>query len=165
MQEEKKATLAAGAIVHGNPPSRQPAKLSAWFQKHASYTGWIYRVYGSEFGLRILNLETRKQRVLTTAKDNLPFYSPDGKRIVFTRRTSYTNFDVVTIRLDGRDPRRLNRQCGMYGFRDECALYDQTFQPYGQIMQMNSDGSNKTLLTDSKWEDSMGLYLPNHGLE
>lgn len=137
----------------------------------------MYRVYGSEFGLRILDLETRKQRVLTTAKDNLPFYSPDGKRIVFTHRTSYTNFDVMTIRPDGRDLRRLTDSgandahatwakdgrilysSGMYGFRDECALYDQTFQPYEQIMQMNSDGSNKTLLTDSKWEDSMGLYM------
>ncbi|KAL1633869.1 Zinc-binding oxidoreductase alcohol dehydrogenase [Diplodia intermedia] len=36
-----------------------------------------------------------------------------------------------------------------------------TFQPYGQIMSMNADGSNKTMLTDSLWEDSMPLYVPN----
>jgi Tol biopolymer transport system component len=53
---------------------------------------------------------------------------------------------------------------GMYGFRDECAIYDNAFQPYGQIMIMNADGSNKTLLTDSMWEDSMPLYVLNADL-
>ncbi|WP_206300192.1 hypothetical protein [Streptomyces mangrovisoli] len=48
----------------------------------------------------------------------------------------------------------------MYGFLEEAALYDNTFQPYGQIMAMNADGSGKQLLTDSQWEDSMPLHLP-----
>jgi hypothetical protein len=26
---------------------------------------------------------------------------------------------------------------------------------------MNADGTNKRMLTDSKWEDSMPLYVPN----
>lgn len=52
-----------------------------------------------------------------------------------------------------------------YGFRDEAAIYDDTFQPYGQIMVMNADGSNKTLLVDSMWEDSMPLYVPNEFLD
>lgn len=38
---------------------------------------------------------------------------------------------------------------GMYGFHDESALYDNTFQPYGRIVVMDADGSNKTILTDS----------------
>jgi hypothetical protein len=46
------------------------------------------------------------------------------------------------------------------GFHDEAALYDQTFQQYGQIYIMNADGTGKKILTDSKWEDSMPLYLP-----
>lgn len=50
---------------------------------------------------------------------------------------------------------------GMYGFRDECAQYDNTFQPYGQIVIMNYDGSGKTMLTDSMWEDSMPQYVLN----
>lgn len=37
---------------------------------------------------------------------------------------------------------------GMYGFRDEAALYDMTFQPYGPIMIMSVDGSGTRLLTD-----------------
>jgi hypothetical protein len=48
----------------------------------------------------------------------------------------------------------------MYGFRQEASLYDNTFQPYGQIFVMNADGSDKSMLTDSQWEDSMPLYLP-----
>ena len=128
--------------------------------------------------MRILDLETRTTRVLTTASDNLPDWSADGALIVFTRKTAPTNFDVCTIRPDGSDLRvltssgandghavwgqdgRILYSSGMYGFRDEAALYDNTFQPYGQIFSMNADGSDKRLLTDSQWEDSMPLYLP-----
>ena len=49
---------------------------------------------------------------------------------------------------------------GLYGFRDEAAIYDFTFQPYGQIMVMDADGSSKRLVTDSLWEDSMPCYIP-----
>jgi hypothetical protein len=48
----------------------------------------------------------------------------------------------------------------MYGFRDESAQYENTFQPYGQIMAMNADGTEKRMLTDSMWEDSMPMYVP-----
>ncbi|KAJ5711146.1 dipeptidyl peptidase IV/CD26 N-terminal domain-containing protein [Penicillium malachiteum] len=148
----------------------------------------VYRVWGSdtamygnksEIGLRILDLETRKTTVLTTEWDNLPEYSPDGELILFTRKTSTFNYDVCTIRPDGTDLKvltssgandahavwshdgRIMWSTGMNGFRYECALYDNTFQPYGQIMIMDKDGSNKTPLSDSMWEDSMPLYLPN----
>lgn len=127
--------------------------------------------------LTILNLETRKTRVLSTDYDNLPGWSPDGSRIVFTRRVDTVNFDIYTIRPDGSDLTRLttNRandghavwtadgrimwNSGMYGFRDEAALYDNTFQQYGQIFIMNADGTGKKMLTDSLWEDSMPLYV------
>jgi hypothetical protein len=48
----------------------------------------------------------------------------------------------------------------MYGFKDEAALYDNTFQPYGGIFVMNADGSDKRLLTDSPWEDAQPVYAP-----
>jgi hypothetical protein len=54
---------------------------------------------------------------------------------------------------------------GMHGFHDESHMYDDTFQPYGQIMIMNSDGSNKLALTNSMWEDAMPLFVPNKYLE
>ncbi|WP_222425972.1 hypothetical protein AMYBAR_004820 [Amycolatopsis bartoniae] len=144
----------------------------------ADGTQVVYRVWGEEKGLRVLDLTTRTTRVLTTDADNLPDWSPDGSLIVFTRRVTGTaNSDVCTIRPDGTDLRvlttsgandghavwnpdgRILYNSGMYGFRDEAALYDNTFQPYGQIFSMNADGSGKRMLTDSQWEDSMPLYL------
>ncbi|WP_306322156.1 MULTISPECIES: hypothetical protein [unclassified Streptomyces] len=137
----------------------------------------VYRVWGEEMGLRILDLKTGATTVLTTESDNLPDWSADGKLILFTRKTSATNFDVCTIKPDGTGLKTLTSSgandghavwnhdgrilynSGMYGFREEAALYDDTFQPYGQIFSMNADGSDKKLLTDSRWEDSMPLYL------
>jgi len=140
----------------------------------------VFRVYSEkEMGLRILDLDTRKIRVLTNEPDNLPGWSPDGSAIVFTRRVDAVNFDVFTIRPDGTDLKRLTTSgandghavwtadgkqilwnTGEYGFRDEASLYDRTFQPYGQNWAMNADGTGKRALTDSPWEDSMPLYVP-----
>ena len=141
----------------------------------------VYRVWSEdkkEYGLRILNLANRTTLVLTTDYDNLPGWSPDGSRILFTRRVDTVNFDIFTIHPDGSDLLRLttNRatdghavwtadgrimwNSGIYGFRDEAALYDNTFQQYGQIFIMNAVGSGKRMLTDSRWEDSMPLYIP-----
>ena len=141
----------------------------------------VFRVWGEktkDYGLRILNLDNRTTRVLTSEADNLPGWSPDGGRILFTRRVDTVNFDIFTIRPDGSDLLRLttNRSTdghavwtadgrimwnsGVYGFRDEAALYDNTFQQYGQIFIMNADGTNKRMVTDSRWEDSMPLYIP-----
>ena len=145
-----------------------------------------YRIWSKgETGLRILNLETRKVRVLTTGQDNMPGWSPDGQRIVFTRKGEDArksingNYDVYTIRPDGTGlyrctdhgssdahavwnaDGRILYSGSQHGFRDEAALYEQTFQQYGQIYVMNADGSNKRILTDSKWEDSMPLFVMN----
>lgn len=139
----------------------------------------VFRVWSdAEKGLRILNLDTRKIRVLTQGYDNLPGWSPDGKRIVFTRKLPDGNFDIFTIRPDGSGlfrctthpssdghavwtaDGRIMWSGSLQGFRDEAALYEQTFQQYGQIYVMNADGSGKRMLTDSKWEDSMPLYVP-----
>jgi Tol biopolymer transport system component len=131
---------------------------------HSGFPGYsadgkeiVYRVWGeNNVGLRILNLEDRSTRILTTAYDNLPGWSPDGSRILFTRRVDAVNFDIYTIRPDGSDLLRLTTSratdghavwtadgrimwnSGIYGFRDEAALYDNTFQQYGQIFIMNA---------------------------
>ena len=139
----------------------------------------VYRVWGeNNVGLRILNLETLATRTLTKSFDNLPAWSPDGSRILFTRKVDEVNFDIFTIRPDGSDLLRVTSHrsgdghavwtwdgrimwnSGIYGFRDEAALYDNTFQQYGQIFIMNADGSDKRLMTDSRWENSMPLLVP-----
>ena len=139
----------------------------------------VYRVWGGEsWGLRILNLDDHSVQVLTTAYDNLPFWSPDGALIAFTRKHDGNNFDIYTIRPDGSDLRQLTTtpandahavwtedsqylmwNSGMYGFKDEAALYDNTFQPYGAIFIMRADGSDKRQLTDSPWEDGMPRFV------
>src|SRR5262249_33508205 len=59
----------------------------------------VYRVWGEDNkGLRILNLEDRTTRVLTKEYDNLPSWSPDGRRILFTRKVDEVNFDIFTIK-------------------------------------------------------------------
>jgi Tol biopolymer transport system component len=139
----------------------------------------VFRVWSAQQkGLRIMDVKTRQIRVLTEGYDNLPDWSPDGKRIVFTRKREDGNFDIYTIHPDGTGLFRATTHPSsdghavwaadgrilwtgsQHGFRDEAALYDQTFQQYGQIYIMNADGSGKRMLTDSKWEDSMPLYLP-----
>ncbi|KAK8436771.1 hypothetical protein IWX49DRAFT_285892 [Phyllosticta citricarpa] len=163
------------ALTDGNVHSGFPS-----YSANGRYI--VFRECGVRYGLRIIDLADKSMRFLTNATDNLPYWSPDGERIVFTRKTNSTNFDVCTIRPDGSDLRiltwsdandahavwshdgRILYNSGMYDFREECAVYDDTFQPYGQIMSMYADGSNKTMLTDSMWEDLMPLYVPNEYL-
>ena len=129
-------------------------------------------------GLRILSLQDHSVRVLTNGSDNLPYWSPDGSRILFTRSTD-GNFDIYTIKPDGTDVRRMTTfpandahavwsddgkyimwNSGEYGFKDEAALYDNSFQPYGSIWIMKADRSDKRQLTDSHWEDAMPCFIP-----
>ncbi len=146
----------------------------------------VYRVWSDKIqGLRILDLDSRKTVNLTEGQDNLPGWSPDGSKIVFTRKIvdpsdpNKFNYDVFTIKPDGSELKRLtsdganqghavwtwdNRivySSGTYGFRDELALYDNSFQPDGQNWVMNADGSNQRAITDTLWEEAMPLYVPN----
>ncbi|KAJ5257148.1 hypothetical protein N7478_013252 [Penicillium angulare] len=152
---------------------------------------WREFDYNSEqvfpLGLRRMDLKTGDVKVLTQQWDNTPMFSLDGtNRIVFTRRTSWPatgplddNYDVMTMDVNGNNLKRLtelacndahatwtqdgkiNWATGMYGFQDEAMIYDNNQQPYPFIMQMEADGSNMTVLTESRWEDTMPLYVPN----
>ena len=143
----------------------------------------IYRVWGTAEspetrGLRALDLKSGETTVLTKEWDNFPFISPSGDRVVFTRRMPDFDFEVFTMKPDGSDVTRLTTTRGAdahatwsadgkeiwfessrTGFKDEAALYDTSPQPYAQVFLMNRDGSHVRQLTDSKWEDSMGMYV------
>lgn len=170
-----------------------PGEVNSGFPSFSpDSTMLVYRDFGSEMGLglRLMNLTDMTSTNLTNTWDNSPDWSPDGEKIVFTRRnridadnlSATDSYDIYTIFPNGTGlaqlttsgandahavwtaDGRIQYSSGMYGFRDECTIYDNTFQPYGQIMIMNSDGSNKTMLTDSMWEDSMPLYIYNDDL-
>ena len=93
----------------------------------------------------VIDLNDKSIRNLTDKRDNLLGWSPNGEKIVFSRPISYTNFDVCTIRPDGSDlqclattgandahttwthDNRIMYNTGEFGFKEEAALYDQTF--------------------------------------
>jgi Tol biopolymer transport system component len=144
----------------------------------------VYRVWSKDGGgLRIVNVDNKSVRVLTTGIDNMPSWSPDGEWITFTREYGWADYHICIIRPDGTDFRQLTTSratdahsvwlpdgriaysTAQYGFRDEAAIYDYTFQPYGQIMVMDADGRNQRLVTDSLWEDSMPCFIPREFLD
>jgi Tol biopolymer transport system component len=160
--------------------SKVNAGYPAW---HPDGKTLIYRVWGTAEtpetrGLRALDLASGQSKVLTTDWDNFPFISPSGDRVVFTRRMPDFDFEVFTMKPDGSDVKRVTSTRGAdahatwssdgkqiwfessrTGFKDEAALYDTSPQPYAQIFLMNRDGSNVRQFTDSKWEDSMGMFV------
>lgn len=165
----------------------------AWSPDGTAYAYRVWSTTnGAPLGIRIFNFTTNATTQLTTGWDNTPGWSPDGELIVFTRNNNWTwsygdrwyqdRFDVYTIKPDGTDLHRVTDSLandahavwtadgriawssGMYGFKDESCLQDNTFQPYGQIMIMNADGTDKKVLVDTIWEDSMPLYMPKEYL-
>ncbi len=146
----------------------------------------VYRAWGldankvEQRGLRLMSLTDHSVKVLSTEWDNFPFFSPSGDRILFTRQKAEDkDFDVFTMKPDGSDVKRLTTSRGTdghatwtsdgkrilfmstrSGFKDEREMYDNSPQPYAQNFIMDVDGSNVRQLTDSRWEDSMPIYVP-----
>jgi TolB protein len=132
----------------------------------------VYRTNGPEGeGLRMMNIEDHSVTVLTREYDNFPLWSPRGDLIAFVRKTG-EDFEVFTIRPDGKDVKQLTHTKGndahlgwspdgerlvftssRMGFKDEALYADDTPQPYGEIFVMKYDGSQVEQLTDNQWED------------
>jgi len=139
----------------------------------------VYRFWsGSEYGLRIINLDDGSTTQLTSGFDNFPAWSPKGDLIAFTR-FSEDDFDIYTIRPDGTGLKRLTTTRGndaheiwspdgkhilfssaRFGFKDEAPLYDDIPQPYAELFVMNADGSGQRPLTDNQWEDGTPAWAP-----
>ena len=146
-----------------------------------------YRVWGEQegkpqYGIRVMTLADGSVKTLTTGMDNFPSWSPAGDLIAFTGRVGGKDdydYEIFTMRPDGTNLKRLTTapgndghsfwspdgkyilwSSGRNGFKDESALYDNSFQPFAQIYIMNADGSNQRPLTHSRWEDSMPALVP-----
>ncbi len=136
----------------------------------------VYRVLGSERGLRIIDLQSRTITKLTSDWDNFPKWSPSGDRIVFTSlRTG--DFEIFTIRPDGSGLHQLTHDHGngghplwspdgrwiafassRSGWKDEGMFFGG--QAYGEIVVTRADGSGARQLTDDQWEEGPELWLP-----
>jgi Tol biopolymer transport system component len=138
----------------------------------------VYRVAGSEQGLRIVTLQDHKVVTLTTEYDNFPAWSPKGDLIEFTSFRD-GDFEIYTIRPDGSGVRRLTHTGGndahgiwspdgewiifsssRQGWKDEAFVNDSGPQPYGELFAMRADGSGVRQLTDNQWEDALPAFQP-----
>jgi TolB protein len=140
----------------------------------------VYRTTGPDgTGLRIMKLEDHSITVLTTDYDNFPLWSPRGDLIAFVRKIG-DDFEIFTIRPDGKDERQLTHTKGndahlgwspdgerivftssRMGFKDEALNTDTAAQPYGEIFVMRYDGTQVEQLTDNQWEDGGPSWQPH----
>ncbi|MDR4509640.1 MAG: hypothetical protein MRJ65_15660 [Candidatus Brocadiaceae bacterium] len=112
------------SLRDGFPPEKLSAEDQKHFHKNPSYFGEIY----------IMNADGSEQKRLTNwpGYDGGPFFSPDGKRIVW-RHFSENGMlaDIYTMRLDGSDVRRLTD----FG----CMSWAPYFHPSGEYVVFHSN--------------------------
>ncbi len=132
----------------------------------------VYRVAGSEQGLRIVNVEDGKITQLTTGFDDFPGWSPKGDLIAFTSFRD-GDFEIYTIRPDGTGIKRVTHDrgnnahgawsadgewyifsSGRMGWKDE-GMLSSGDQPYADLFAMRADGSDLRQLTDNQWEEGL----------
>ena len=144
----------------------------------------VYRVAnGTTRGLYILNVAMRKSRKLETGSDydTFPSWSPRGDWITFTSKRD-DDYEIYRVRPDGTGVQRLTHSpgadahpvfspdgewiafaTGRQGFKDEAVqlLLSPTFQPYGEIAVMRTDGSDVRMLTDNSTEEGAPSWIPS----
>ncbi len=139
---------------------------------------FVFRSFEKDgYGLRIMDLESKKITTLTSEYDNFPLWSPRGDLIMFSRLVD-SAYEVYTIKPDGSSSKRLTFTHGTdahmawspdgesiafassrMGFKDE-AMYTDAPQPYGDLFVMRYDGSRVEQLTDNQWEEGTPAWQP-----
>ncbi|MFL6332001.1 MAG: hypothetical protein ACJ754_01500 [Pyrinomonadaceae bacterium] len=145
----------------------------------------VYRAaQGTTRHLFILDVATKKSRRLETGSDfdTFPTWSPRGDWIAFTSKRD-GDYEIYRLRPDGTGLQRLTHSPGndahaayspdgewiafstaRQGFKDEAVqlLLAATFQPYGEIAVMRTDGSDVRILTDNSTEEGAPSWVPSH---
>lgn len=113
----------------------------------------VVKVCRPECGLWIENPDDAEPRRLTTeGSDGLPAWSPDGKRIAFSRNID-GNVDIYTINPDGSGLQRLTTAPGndsvpVWTPDSRQIVFRSTRNGVWQIFIMNIDGSNQRVIVD-----------------
>ncbi len=105
--------------------------------------------------------------------DGLPWWSPDGTRLIFTSSQS-DDYEVWSMNADGSDRRKLTETKGWDGLAryspDGSKIvfaverHDAAADLYYEIFAMNSNGTEALQLTDTRtWEQHEGHDDPGHG--
>jgi len=140
------------------------------------------RAVGEKRSLYILDVASGATRKLETGSDfdTFPTWSPRGDWIAFTSKRD-GDYEIYKIRPNGSGLERLTRSPGndahpsfspdgewiafataRQGAKDEAVqlLLAATFQPYGEIAVMRTDGSEVHLLTDNSTEEGAPSWVP-----
>lgn len=114
----------------------------------------VVKVCRPECGLWIENPDDTEPRRLTTeGSDGLPVWSPNGRKIAFSRNVD-GNVDVYTINPDGSELKRLttaegNDSVPAWTPDSRQLVFRSTRNGIWQIFVMNADGSNQRMILDN----------------
>lgn len=130
-----------------------------------------FTTYGNDFSyiLYVIDLDGHNQTLLARAKYycGSPAWSPDDSRIAFVKNDKGVGgtVDIYSIKSDGTDEIRLTTENGNYSpqyFPDnQSIIFSSYTKDWMGIYKMNTDGSNKQLLTPKNQSFSDPQISPN----
>jgi len=116
-----------------------------------------FTTYDSNFyyNLYVIDIDGRNQKLLSKGKQfcGSPVWSPDDKRIAFVKNDNNIGgtYDIYSIKVDGSDELKLTHQndnfSPQYFPGSHSLIFASSNSSWTGIYKMNTDGSNKQLLT------------------